>query len=96
VTPEELAAEEARVAAWVDRCRRVYGVHTEVPQPSKVQAVVYAPAIVAECREVVRQWKACAQGTSLPQPLSVAVIQLQHLLAMASTMPEGGKDAGVA
>lgn len=96
MTPEELAAEEARVAAWVERCRRVYGVHREIPQPSASQARVHAPAIVAECRDVIRAWKACGKDYSLPQPLSVAVIQLQHALAKASAMPEGGDDAGTA
>lgn len=83
MTPEELAAEEALAVRAAERIRRIFGYCGATPTLTIEQATARAPQIAELARLVVDRWRE-TKG-DMPQPLSVAVMELRQALITAST-----------
>jgi hypothetical protein len=87
MTPEEMAAEEALAVRAAERIRRIHGYRGATPTLTVEQATARGPQIADLARLVVDRWRE-TKG-DMPQPLSMAVMELRQALITASTAGGG-------
>jgi hypothetical protein len=84
-----MAAEEALAVRAAERIRRIHGYRGATPTLTVEQATARGPQIADLARLVVDRWRE-TRG-DIPQPLSMAVMELRQALITASTAG-GGHD----
>jgi hypothetical protein len=87
MTPEEMSAEEALAVRAAERIRRIHGYRGATPTLTVEQATARGPQIADLARLVVDRWRE-TKG-DMPQPLSMAVMELRQALITASTAGGG-------